>query len=61
MLNTVKDFGACGDEDSDDRVAIQVAIDEAVAHHKNCPNVDNCNGRFRKFPHQRGSYCSRDG
>src|SRR5512134_2583510 len=34
MLNNVKDFGACGDGISDDRVAIQTAIDEAVAHHK---------------------------
>ena len=34
MLNNVKDFGACGNGVSDDRVAIQTAIDEAVAHQK---------------------------
>lgn len=34
MLNNRKDFGACGDGISDDRLAIQTAIDEAVAHHK---------------------------
>jgi hypothetical protein len=34
MLNNVKDFGACGDGVSDDRVSIQTAIDEAVAHRK---------------------------
>ncbi len=34
MLNNVKDFGASGNGTSDDRAAIQVAIDEAVAHGK---------------------------
>jgi Pectate lyase superfamily protein len=34
MLNNVKDFGAGGGGVADDRAAIQVAIDEAVAHGK---------------------------
>src|SRR5689334_6461526 len=31
MLNNVKDFGAKGDDTTDDRLAIQAAIDDAVA------------------------------
>ncbi len=34
MLNNVKDFGASGNGASDDREAIQAAIDEAVLHNK---------------------------
>jgi polygalacturonase len=34
VLNNVKDFGACGNEQEDDRLAIQAAIDEAVAHNE---------------------------
>lgn len=34
MLNNVKEFGACGDGVSDDRVAIQAAIDDTIAHRR---------------------------
>jgi hypothetical protein len=34
MLNNVKDFGARGNGLTDDRVAIQTAIDEAVTNNK---------------------------
>ena len=34
MLNNVKDFGTVGDGVVDDRLAIQAAIDDAVANNK---------------------------
>lgn len=34
MLNNVKDFGAVGDGATDDRLAVQAAIDDAVTNDK---------------------------
>lgn len=34
MLNNIRDFGAVGDDLTDDRPAIQAAIDDAVSNHK---------------------------